>query len=659
MLGEEPALTVLLERFRAAGVSADRTIPLLESATVLDLPDGHGLFEQFYPANEFYLLIEGTAKQVTTGKRTGLVHRTTLDWPFAALGWSGFLPPHRYGSSYVAKGHVRALSWSHRQLAEIFYVDPSLAIVFLTWVLGSASRQLKQLVEQHSAESKAGVAIPEIQPLTHRRPVVGRADSCLRRSAFFAPFDEPIITALSNDARLESYRPGEEITSQDAPMEGLYLLASGSCQAYFQRPDNDVPLLPYRRFANHVGIIAGAPQGEARYLAEASIYAESHCWVYVIPAASIARISQSDPEFGRAFNQRLLIRLAGLIGALQVTHDASVDEPESTLVKNLIENSQARIPVTSDLFKVPHLLSHPLTVANAMAVLNKVAETGRYSERLVANRSVAALDPLVKENAFYQDIVAACAEVIESPDDLDATVIRERCDRAVAAAFEHVHCEIRGHENLPDQSGQIFVLNHLACPEYYMLPNGYHFSFDTGFVSSLLWRHYGVSPTRVIRESPGAEFGHNLFYKRLAHITVPTIESGVEALNPEEFAALRRAASTAFLEQGMAEIAAGNNVIICPEGQSQPMQQSPARFHTGAFRLALEAKAKVVPIALAGFHRRFKDGPLIALVESPIDVHAMMAAYETDSVRVFADILRTEFSTAVKRAAQLADAPYV
>ena len=45
---------------------------------------------------------------------------------------------------------------------------------------------------------------------------------------------------------------------------------------------------------------------------------------------------------------------------------------------------------------------------------------------------------------------------------------------------------------------------------------------------------------RVVRESPEAEFGHNLFYRRLGHITVPTIESGLANVTEQEFAALRR-----------------------------------------------------------------------------------------------------------------------
>ena len=65
--------------------------------------------------------------------------------------------------------------------------------------------------------------------------------------------------------------------------------------------------------------------------------------------------------------------------AVAVEINPAEAEPEVALVANIVANSQARLPVTSDLYKVPHLLSHSLTVGNAFATLKKVVETGRYS----------------------------------------------------------------------------------------------------------------------------------------------------------------------------------------------------------------------------------------------------------------------------------------
>lgn len=639
------------------GLSPDRLIPLLESAELEEPEDGATLFEQFHPATRFYLLMSGSATQFTaSASRTDLVHVGTIDWSCAALGWSGFLPPRRCGSTVMARERMAVLSWSHDELASLFYADPELAMRCFDLVLDSVARQFVALRTRRVETTGAVLEAPQPEPFDARRPIVGRADSCLRRSAFFAPFEDEVVDELANDAELVSHGPGECIVSQGESTDGLLLLARGHCNVFFESQDESgAHLVPFRRFRNQIGIVAGVPTAEG-YVAEASVYADSHCWVYRLPAAALARIGAADPEVGRAIKQRMLVRLAGLLGALQVEINPAEAEPEVALVANIVAHSQARLPVTSDLYKLPHLLSNSLTVGNAFATLKKVSETGRYHERLLASRCVDAISNLAAEDAFFRQIIEACEAVVSAEESKAVREIRDACDLAVGRAFEELDCRVVGVERMPTASGNIFILNHLACPKYYQLPNAYHFSFDTAFVSAIVCKHYGESPVRVVRESPDSEFGHNLFYRRLGHITVPTIESGVEGLGEEEFRVRRREAAERFFEEGRKLLANGTNLVICPEGQSQPAELSPARFHTGAFRLALEAGAKVVPVALAGFHRRFKDGPLVAIVGETVDVAEALKSQGVDT-REFVDGFRDEFAGTVARAMDMAGGP--
>ena len=444
---------------------------------------------------------------------------------------------------------------------------------------------------------------------------------------------------------------------QDASLDGVLLLASGRCNVFFEKTSGgETRLVPFRRFHNRIGIIAGVPSA-AGFVAVATVYAESHCWVYRIPASAFEHIIREDPQTGRAIQQRLLVRLAGIIGALQAQRHPEEAEPEVALVADVVANSQARIPITSDLYKVPHLLSHRLTVSNAFATLTKVAETGRYHERLLASRCADAISNLAAEDAFYRQVIEACEAVVSADESMPAEEIRNNCDGAISRAFDELDCRVIGEDLLPDESGKIFVLNHLGGPVYYQLPNDYHFSFDTAFVSAIVWRKFGESPIRVVRESPDIEFGHNLFYRRLGHITVPTVESDVEGLSEEEFKARRRAAAQHFFDEGARLLGEGTNLVICPEGQSQPASASPARMHTGAFRLAVDTGAKIVPIALAGFHRRFKDGPLVGIIGEAFDVSEVMKRKGWETVREFADGFREDFAEDVTRAAAIAAEP--
>lgn len=640
------------------GLSPARMIPLLESAGLRTVASGEILFQQFHPAKELFLLQQGTAILSTaSASRTEMVHYGTIDWRDAALGWSGFLAPQRYGSTVTARTDLTLLAWPHDRLAALFYADPELSVRFFGLVLGSVQRHLAGLRQARVAAASLLVEPPGPGEREVRRPVVGRAENCFRRSLFFSSFEEEVVDELANAAILESWQPGERIVRQDESVDGLLLLASGRCNVFFEQDGNDEHLLPFRRVRQRNGLIAGVANGAGGFVAEASVFAETHCWVYRLPGDVIHSMMALDPEFGRSFQQRLLARLAGLIGAVQVERDDRHDDPEANVVANTVASARARLPVTSDLYKVPHLLRHRLTISNAFAVLKKVAETGRYHERILAGRCNDLISDLAAENAFYHEILQAVEQVISSDETANPAYVRKACDRAVDHAFSFLDCRVLGEDRLPASSGNVFILNHLACPEYYELPNHYHFSFDTAFVSCILWRRYGQSAIRVVRESPDAEFGHSLFYRRLGHITVPTVESGLENLSNEEFATLRRGAGEAFTRQGKAALADGLNLVICPEGQSQPAELSPARFHTGAFRLAIDAGRRVVPVALAGFHRRFKDGPLVAIIGNPIDIAHSMRKRGFATVREFADAFRDEFADDVARAAGIAAEP--
>jgi hypothetical protein len=343
-----------------------------------------------------------------------------------------------------------------------------------------------------------------------------------------------------------------------------------------------------------------------------------------------------------------------MITAARLPRPDADDEVEVAAVKSILNQSQARLPVNSELYKLPHLLSHRLTVSDAFASLSTVAENGCYEERTIARCCRDVLSGWYREHRFYRDILETYMEVVDAPAETAADDLRRRCDERLSEAFRHLDTEIHNIGNLPSEPGNIVIMNHLACPPYYQLPNNYHFSFDTAFVSVLLTARYGRAPIRVVRQSPGAAYGHNLFYSRLGHITVPTIESGLESASNDELDCLRRQASEVLFTRGTAALASGIDVLICPEGQSQPAADSPARFFSGAFRLALKAAEEpwIVPVVIAGFDRRYKDSRLVAMIQPPFRLSAAMRAAGTNRLREFLDAYRHELRLAVLAAQQ-------
>ena len=587
-------------------------MPLFERARLVGVEDGETLFQQYHPATRFYLLVDGELQHRGAAALPGdsLAFGPTSR-RFAPLGWSGFLAPQRFGTTVVASADSELLCWEQDVIAQCFYSDPELAVRFFDLVLAGVTAQVIELRDKRVDE--LGLAYTS-RPVTYsvsRLPLVGTAAATLRRSAFFSRFDDSTIAQLAADARPLPFEPGATLCSQDDALDGLLLLARGRCGLTFGNTERRVP---YRSIERQVALVGGLPAGAERFVAEATASAQTPCWAYSLPGGALRAHMRRDPEFGRVFQQRQLARLSGLLSSLRVVSNRHTADPEAATAASLIANQQPRLPVTSALFRVPHLLANKLTHPNAFATLATVADTGTYEERLVAAQCHSLTRPLAAEHAFFQSILETCEAVITAPETQAADAIRSLCDEGVGRAFASLDTAVTGAEFLPPAPGHVFVMNHLACPAYYELPNRYHFSFDTAFVAALLFRHYGTSALRVVRESPGIEFGHNLFYRRLGHLTVPTLESGMDTLSDAELAEQRRRAGQRFIETASAALASGCNVVICPEGQSQPVEASPGHFHSGAFRLAQAAGVSVIPICLAGFHRRFKDGPLLGQV---------------------------------------------
>ena len=657
-----------------------RLIPLGETAKARRCGPGEILFKRFHPADQLLLLRKGSVGHEIGGEgEGGSWPMGNVAWPWAALGWSGLLPPRRNGTMARTLTPVELVSWQHDDLASIFYSDPLLAVSFFRIVLDSVRRQFEWIRGERLAARSQG-------PGYERRAATGEPHSrqafapgiitALRRSAFFAQFDDSALQRLAADAKLTRCDPGTDLVRQDEPLSGLWVLAGGSADSYFATRDGEGSgaagqgggaggsqgerLVRFVSLPARGGVAAGVPTLDGGYRAEATVRAVSPCWFYRIPTQSIESLIAEDPEFGRSFVQRQLARLSHLITAARVPKPSADEEPEIVALKSLLQQNQARIPVTSELHKVPHLLAHRLTTRSALACLGNVRGTASYAERAVARVCSDVLAGVQAEVAFYEEVLNAYAAVTGAPEDSQPASLRRRCDRIMAMAFDHLRTEVRGTEHLPESPGHVVIINHLCCPAYYQLPNDYHFSFDTAFISVLLNSCYRESPVRVVRQSPGAEYGHSLFYSRLGHITVPTLESGIETTSPDELEELRREAAEAFFRRGQAALGRGENVLICPEGQCQKSVNSPARFYSGAFRLAqkTEPEPYIVPIAIAGFDRRFKDAGLVALVQPPFRLSQAMARHGTNDLRGFLDAYRSKFAVAVNDAQRLSQSTF-
>ena len=641
-----------------------RLIALAEAATERRLPASTFVTRQFYPAEYFMFLYSGAVQHQIEPDRGGhLVQLSPLSWRWAPIGWSGFLASGRHTTTVMVEADAVCLCWSHATLANCFYADPEIAVRFLRLVVNGMRRQVidaRDIYLSDHLEWRRPYAPYTDTQEPPARPLAPTCLNVLRRSSFFGVFDDATLTQLAEGAVLNYFAPGQAIVDQDAPVDGVWVLATGEAQACFCRVDrapSQDEFVAYRSLLDPGEVIAGLPGDIGPERSEARVDAGQRCHVYQLARERLAALAQSNPEFGRTLMQRSLAHVANHFSAISIHHAAGVEDPELDAVRRLLDHNGPRLRVTSELHKLPHLLRDRLTIGNAFACLNTVRQTGSYVEQSMAGLCQDLLVGMRAELYFYRDVLDTYDAVVHAPPLTSPAALRHLTDEGLQRAFGHLDCRIAGWENLPDTPGHIFMLNHLACPEYYAFPNNYHFTFDTAFVSAMiLYPRYGESALRVVRRSPGIEFGHDLFYSRLGHPSVYTEESGLEEWDEEVANQMRQQATGRFIAEAQSHLQQRRNLIICPEGSSQRAAASPARFRSGAFRVAagVDPEPFIVPIALANFDQRYKDYPLAAIIKAPFRLSEVLPTVDFASLRLFLDQFRETYRAYIAEARALA-----
>lgn len=458
----------------------------------------------------------------------------------------------------------------------------------------------------------------------------------LQGSLFFEGFDPDDLQALARLARPVTVAAGEQIVGQGEPATALYVLSNGTVELSSRLvgsvrvgdgADGDAPDrsgTDGRALGREGSTIR--PVAAPGYPLGLSAMVEPHVHRVTATATSPTRLlrwdrsdlqayAEANPQFGVRLMQGILSLLSARLRAARLRLVARRYDAEVVAIESLLEQQGEQLSVASPLHKVPHYLQNRLTLADALDVVEMLHGSGDRVERHLADEIGEILDDVRRELRIYQRLQAIYELVAAAPDDVDPVALREESCRRFAELFSDTRHVIRGLEHLPAQTGCIVVMNHLVNHVDNLLPNRFTLTLDTHFVSAmLLHRHYGQAPVRVIRASGRREYGHRRYYDRLGYIYVSSRVPGEESARPVDAAQ--------FQEQAAAALAAGQNIVICPEGTSVPTEESPLRFRPGAFRLAasLQPEPLIVPVAVANFDKQLTRTAPVAVVHEPFRV---------------------------------------
>ena len=340
----------------------------------------------------------------------------------------------------------------------------------------------------------------------------------LRSSPFFERFPEADIQALAAHARMESVQAGCPILREDDRADVLYMLVVGKVRLSFEMPGTSFELgAPESgkvliRTITEPGRVIGWSAMVEPYHYRATATPLEDCQLLAFDREWLEAHSEEEPEFGVRLMSQILWVIGNRLRETRIRLVASRYERETLAIRALLDQSASQLSVTSPLHKIPIYLESRLTLADAFQTLELLRVHGDQLEGSIARICLEILADVRKELEVYRRLQNIYEHVANAPEDVSPAEVRRRCCADFIQLYAQTRWIIRGEENLPEQPGHIFIMNHLDNHQDNTLPNDFQLTLDTHFVSCmLLCKKYGEPPIRVVRRSKPDEHGHQRY----------------------------------------------------------------------------------------------------------------------------------------------------
>lgn len=586
---------------------------------------------------------------------TGEIEVGESDKRLTPIGWSGFNAPGRYATTVrVDSISATFVRWNHAQLKEALESNPEIGTSFLRDVCAWARDLIQIAVKVLSSSAPTVSDSPGFTTSNYNITQPSPEEELvqfLRKSSFFEVFDEEPLEFWGQNVERRMYPANEMIYAQGSESDGVYVLGMGKVRFSYQ--DNQSSNVSFRQISTPGYVLGWA--GAVLKPNIINAHAVQDTLVYYVSKKNLDRVMKLNPTFSPRFYKRLLWLISLQLQAIRARIIASKLNHEVIAISNLIDQNSARLTLTSPLHKIPHLLDDKLTVTDALTTLEQLKENGTTLEKNIAWTCLDVLEEVRKEQEFYKGLVNVYNSVVAAPKDLPAEDVRKISASAYQKVFQNQRHIISGKENLPEQSGNIFIYNHLRNHTYNTLPNQFQITLDSHFISSMvLMPKYGDPGLRIVRVGLSKEFAHQEYYQRLGHIDVFTEDSGKRSEKQ------RLQVRQMFFHEAGAHLAGGGNLIISPEGNSYSTDESPGPFKSGAFSLAMSMKKEpwIVPLAMANFEKRARNNCFSCLVLPPFKISDHISDPENkDELKQFLLTYQETYRTYVERAMALCNHP--
>lgn len=578
---------------------------------------------------EFYLADE------LSDERTELV---ITDEPETVIGWERFIPTQRFITHASVKSeHAEFLKidaeefereLSNPLLQEICQkMYRLLEIIFYNQIdlLGNTVKQRAVKMDDYY--------ISQESTLEERIQL-------LRSSPFFGEFDEHQITRVANLMERREYDANELIYEQDQNCEGIYVLIQG--EVSIRRQENE-SFLDLRSISTPGYIFGWSSAFGALDICRAST--EYKTSLYYIPMNVLERIIDHE-DFGIEFLKSIIWLMGNQLQLSFSRYTTLLNNHSLLSVKQLIHVNASRIPLSSPLHDVPILLQNTKTHHLAFSSIHQLQKNGTRQEKYISSICLDLLKGEEREFLFLESI-AKVYETVSKGKPEEPQINKKRCAEKTRQVFDFVSWHLDGWENLPEESGNIFIYNHLVNHPKYTLNNHFQLTLDSHFISGMILdEKYGDPGMRTVRYGKSHEYGHQEYYDNLGYLNVYTSDSDLKDKKTRDQAKER------FYEQANEILENGINFIVSPEGTSFVSEESPGPFKMGPFNLAQRASQEphIVPIVFFHFDKRITENHFYCKILEPFKISEKKSPDQ--SLKEFVDDYQKEFKKEVNKAGE-------
>lgn len=645
------------------GIPAHALNKLCDAAEIITVDEGVTITEQFQSASDFYLLIEGSIDHYVTllnqAKQSFQVGSLNKTW--SALGWSGFIEPHRYSTEIRCATPATLVQWNYDALHNLIESYPEIYHALLK-VITETSQSLiqgsRELLSPFPASEYRSSKIATLYPEEYKQ----KADpewsvKFLKEQEIFNDMTLAGLQYISDHSWIQHYTKGKNVFLENQQASDLMILVNGTINLYYTNNSDDTEnpnsTNVFMRSLSQPGqVVSWSSLAQSQghdYIA----VAEKDVAICCIPSSIITQLCITHTSFAINLFKILLKDTSNQLLASRALLIRQHTQNEQSAVSSLLHNLGPKISIESPLNKIPYLLKNRATQEDAFSYLQQARQQGCLFEKNVAGLCSDLLVETRREFDFYKGLHSIYQMVINADKTEEPRSIRNKSAKKFFDIFSKTRHLIMGEQNLPDTSGHIFILNHLVSHPYHKLPNGFEFSLDTHFISAMILNEkYGDSGVRVVRKSRYSEYGHEAYYQRLGHINVYTNESRPSDSNEQSTNWRDR-----FYADATRHLQRGDNIIICPEGTSNWSDNSPSAFKSGAFRLAAmqDRETLIVPIVVANFDKLLSETVLAAIVKPPIKVADAIDFNNPQGMSDFLVKLRADYKNDLQQTQSLAN----